>query len=241
MVLLGVQETLEDIESRRYPLEAAISQALSGSDSSTILAHIKSALDELHSHIVLEEGTAHGTMDIALGWSYEKPRIEPPALYKVTFNLPGPEAVRSASSADFAGPGGIAVELPRLRRAGAHMSALGATVAQVATAALGAGEVPGGVRDRDLDGDRDIGDMWWRPDVALGIGRYGPYDGWKKLHARLVWLLQDTAGELTQAETTSSSLPTPSRRLNRPPRTLSAHTLTRSPAVAEPDLGEPAP
>ncbi|NYJ03401.1 hypothetical protein HNR19_004099 [Nocardioides thalensis] len=184
VALLGVQGALEDMAEKRFPLEKEISVALSEASSSTIVHKIHAALQEVRNYITLEEGTAQGTIDIALGWSYQEPLIDPPDSYRTTFNLPGPEVVAASDPAEFVGPDEVAVDFPRLRRAGGHLSAIGDRVGDAAASWTA------------LPPDNAI---WLRPDRVGGVGRDGPFDAWKALRDRVGWLLSDTSGELIDA------------------------------------------
>ena len=184
VVLLGVQSALEDIRDQRGELQAAIEHELTAASPENVLAKVNSALAELRDHITTEEGTAERTFDIAYQRSYERPRIDPPDSYRLTFDLPGPQAVTDADPSHFAGEGLIAVELPRLRRAGGCLTDLGSVLDQTASTTQGVNR-----------GNA----MWVRPDRVGGTGRDGAYDDFKNLHDRLCWLLHDTAGELAAA------------------------------------------
>jgi hypothetical protein len=178
---------------------------------------VDEALRTLNRQITDEELFLHGLADSLVDATYQTSTRR-----DIYYNLGPPELLAEDDATRIANPAVVA-DFGRLRTAAAQVQEVAGYLDQ---AASGVEPVDAGV-------------MAWTRDPSIGLTDQGPYDSWKNLHERTVWVLRDTASELRAAgQHLALAVDALENTDLQAMSALSAHTRDVA-DIAAPDPGQP--
>jgi hypothetical protein len=199
------------------PPPTSVEAVLNGYSPEECMNLVDEALRTLNRQLTDEELVIHGLAEALVDATYLTS-----TRHDIYYNLAPPELLAETDADRIANPGVVA-DFGRLRTAAFHVQEVAGYLDQAAG---------------DIE-PTDPGVTAWTRDASIGFTDKGPYDTWKNLHERTLWVLRDTASELRAAgEHLALAVDALERSDTESREALEAHARAVA-DVAAPDPGRP--